>query len=95
MNTPQNTITFVKIVKYTQTYTKKEFLKNNSVFYDGTDLNEEEKEKMWTRLIEKSCRGEITDPHVQKENDKEHGWTDEFYERVTEVMIAEIEKEKK
>jgi len=64
-------------------------------FGDGTDLKQEDKEKMWKKLVERSSAcGEIMYDDECDEKDERHGWTDDVYEQATDEVIDEIQKER-
>lgn len=85
-------LTFVKVVKYTKTITKKEFMEDKQEHADGKLLTEEEKKELWKRLVKRSYCGEIEYDDVYDEEDENGDWTEDVVNDIMEEEIAEMEK---
>jgi len=93
----QTEVTFVKVVRYTQTLTKKDFMREYDTYEraDGTRLTAEEKEVLWKRLCERSACGEIEFDDVYEEEDESGDWTEDTMNDVIQEEIDEMAQEKK
>ena len=88
-------ITFVYIVRYTKTVTKKDFLDEDHAWENGTEMTQDEKKTLWKKLVKESIGGEIEMDEGYEEEDDSGSWTDDLYEDVVNEQIDEMTEEKK
>ena len=96
MTTTRTELTFVKVVRYTQTITKEDFLMRDGVGFADREMTEEEKETLWQRVcrLADSYTGEVEPENEYDEEDKSicYEWTDPIVDDIIASETDDMEK---
>ena len=89
--TEQTEVTFVKVVRYTTTLTKKDLMEDDAyAWQNGTLLTKEEKEVLWKRLCARSSGGCVEVGNDYEEEDENGDWTEDDMNDVLQEEIDEM-----